>query len=273
MIDYEPLICPECESHRVAVTRDNPPRGRCAEENCGCLAAEATAQQLSDRFGEEWEGQWRLKTQWLIDLEANGDGRARYAPHACLQDQPIGQQQQDSQPQSQPKQTVPNRACGCDRVRYALAWRPRFLATVALTRSLMIGCKAARVSINTVKRHRAADPQFDAQVIAAQEHAEEMLHDRCFGQALEGVLEPITWQGICVGHIRKFPERLQIEMLRAYHSDRFKTPGTGKMTLNAGDGSNVLVIGEAQLHTLQELRRQGLERIVAQKAQIREAQG
>ena len=32
--------------------------------------------------------------------------------------------------------------------------------------------------------------------------------------------------GVSVGYIRKFSDKLQIEPLRAYHSDRFKTLGT-----------------------------------------------
>jgi hypothetical protein len=56
-------------------------------------------------------------------------------------------------------------------------WRPRFLAVVSLTRSILFGCKAARVHRATVEAHRAQDPEFEAQLLVAQDHATELLHD------------------------------------------------------------------------------------------------
>jgi hypothetical protein len=42
---------------------------------------------------------------------------------------------------------------------------------------------------------------------------------------VERNLEPVYFQGLVVGHIRKFDSRLQIELLRAHLPDLFKTPG------------------------------------------------
>jgi hypothetical protein len=94
--------------------------------------------------------------------------------------------------------------------------------------------RAARVSHVTARRHRREDPDFETQCIAAEEHAVELLHDVTFKSALKGDCEPVFWQGIQVGHIRKFDNRLRIELLRAHLPSRFKTPGS-QAPLIAGD--------------------------------------
>src|SRR4051812_5402180 len=151
----------------------------------GIIAAEHEATRLSEKFGEEIESEWCLATTWLKTLTESSRERARYA----------------------------------------LQWRPRFLAIVSLTRSVILGSRGARVAYNTVKAHRRDDVEFDAQVLAAQDRAVELLHDMTFRDAVEGWMEPVFWQGIRIGSIRKFDNRLRIEMLRAHMPRTFKTPG------------------------------------------------
>ena len=54
----------------------------------------------------------------------------------------------------------------------------------------------------------------------------DLLHARVFQRCLEGDLGPVYYMGEPVGYIRKFSDKLQIELLRAYRPDQFKTPGT-----------------------------------------------
>jgi hypothetical protein len=290
--NWTPIACPECDSHRYAITQDQPPKAKCAD--CGTLydiptlppssspakgkktrtaapgkrhrrpngpqeleiqpvpaprqsdlgaghlytydvlqggpkaliAAHHQAAKLSQKFGEEFEAEWCLSTKWLQEL------------------------------------TVTSRA----RAQYALMWRPRLLAVVALTRSVMLGCRAAKVAYNTVKAHRRADVDFDRQIIAAQEHAVELLHDVTMRDAIEGTCEPVLWQGIPVCWVRKYDNRLRVEMLRAHMPDRFKTPGA-KVSVNTGNTTNVLVVDEATRDALVELRQQALHAIAAGRVQ------
>ena len=103
--------------------------------------------------------------------------------------------------------------------------------------------------------HRKHDPQFAEQWEEARQHGIEMLHARAFQRALEGDLEPVYHMGICVGYIRKFDTKLQIEMLRAYRPERFKTPGTN---VNIGTKGDVFVFTEEQRHILMDYNRQWL---------------
>jgi len=75
------------------------------------------------------------------------------------------------------------------------------------------------------------------------------LHTRCAQRTLEGDIEPIYWQGIVVGHVRKFDSKLQIEMLRVHMPEKFKTPGQSGPTIH---GDNVFVITEEMRAKLME---------------------
>ena len=152
------------------------------------------------------------------------------------------------------------------RARYALSWRPRFLAILALSKAPLMAARAAGVAINTVRKHRAADPDFELQYEEAEEHALQLLHDVTMKSAIEGECEPVFWQGIQVGHVKKVDNRLRIEMLRAHMPAKFKTPGT-KVAINTGNiQNNTMIVDAAEQDRLIALRRESLERMAGRKA-------
>jgi hypothetical protein len=61
--------------------------------------------------------------------------------------------------------------------------------------------------------------------------------------------------GVVVGHVRKYDSKLQIELLRAYRPDKFKTPGT---QVNIGTKGDVFVLTEEQRHELMRINREFL---------------
>jgi hypothetical protein len=126
--------------------------------------------------------------------------------------------------------------------------------------------KAARVSHVTARRHRRDDPDFEAQCIAAEEHAVELLHDVTFKSALEGDCEPVFWQGIKVGHIKKFDNRLRIEMLRAHLPAKFKTPGSGAGVAVSAPGASLLIVTPEVQAELMAMRQESLRAIEEKKA-------
>jgi hypothetical protein len=178
--------------------------------------AEHIAQKYSAKFGEEFEASWFLQTDFLT------------------------------------KMMTVNRV----RARYALRWRPKFLAGLAIGRTTVFACRAAKVAYNTAKYHRAQDRQFDEQCLAAQDYAGELLESRAFQRALEGDCEPIVYMGVIVGHVRKFDSKLQIELLRAYRPNQFKIPR--QAPVNIDTGNKILVLDEATRMRLIEKRRQAL---------------
>jgi hypothetical protein len=194
------------------------------------IAAQHEAARLSAKFGEEIETKWCLATPWLYKLASTDRARAHYA----------------------------------------LMWRPRFLAVVAMTRSILLGSRAARVSRPTIDAHRKADPDFDQQVIAAQEHAVDLLHDVTMREAIEGHAEPIYWQGIPCGHVIKVDNRLRIEMLRAHLPAKFQQPGRGSVNVNLPTGRTTIIIGEKERDELVALRQEALQEMFEKRAQAAE---
>jgi hypothetical protein len=110
-----------------------------------------------------------------------------------------------------------------------------------------------------VRAHERSDPEFAAQLKAAEQEGVEMLHAVCWKSAIEGNVEPVYWQGKIVGEVRRYDSRLQIEMLRAHMPDKFKTPGA-KVPINSGNSLNVgIVMGEKEIAEIQAARREALE--------------
>jgi hypothetical protein len=155
-----------------------------------------------------------------------------------------------------------------ERARYAMMWRPRFLAVVALTRSILHGSRAAKVSRTTIDAHRKADPDFDAQVIAAQEQAVELVHDVAMCRVIEGDCEPIYWKGFRSGTSRSSTRGSRSRLLRAHMPDKFKTPGS-KVNVNTGNqvfGPDTIIDRPVMLK-LQEMRQESL-RLIREKTAI-----
>jgi hypothetical protein len=181
--------------------------------------AEQKARKLAKLYGEEFEAKWFLETTWLKQMDSAHRARARYA----------------------------------------LKWRPHFLAALALSHSPRLAARAAHISPMTAYFHRRKDPDFAEQWEEAESHAADLILGRAFQRALEGDCEPIYYKGKIVGHIRKFDSRLQIEMLRAFMPERFKTPGQPPANINTGQ-QNILVLDEATRAKLMAANR---ERIMA----------
>src|SRR4030095_14363227 len=109
------------------------------------------------------------------------------------------------------------------RARYAFVWRPRFLAALSMTHCVQLSCRSCKSIRWMAYAHRESDPEFARQWDQAIEDALELLHSRVWQRSLEGDLEPVWFMGVPVGYIRKFSDKLQIELLRAWKPDRFKT--------------------------------------------------
>ena len=182
----------------------------------GLRRAQRTALRYAKRYLEEAADSWRLETEWLKSFDAV------------------------------------HRACA----RYALVWRPRFLAALAMRHSPELAARHTRISCQMAYYHRKRDPEFAKQWNEAREHGIEMLHARAFQLALEGNLEPVHYMGVVVDYVRKFDGRLLVEMLRAHRSQVFKTQGVNVNVASKGD---VFVLTEEARAELIRINREWLE--------------
>src|SRR4029077_14393698 len=206
-------------------------------------AAQKEANRLAKKFGIDFEAQWLLKTPWL-EAWARGE-------------HPISRRH--------PNSTVVQLGSTASRlrVRAMIAARARFLTFLAVLGSRYAACRKAKVSHQDINYHLENDADFRAQAEVAKAYFTDLLHMRAMQRAIEGDCEPVYWQGIEVGHIRKFAPRLQIELLRAHMPDKFKTPGQACVNVETGD--KILVMDEATRMKLIERRR---EKLLAQKAAL-----
>ena len=124
-----------------------------------------------------------------------------------------------------------------------------------MTHCVQLSCRSAKVSRDTAYEHRKRDPEFAKQWDEAQEQALDLLHARVWQRCLEGDIEPMFFMGEPVGYIRKFSDKLQIELLRAWKPDRFKTAG---VNVNVGTRCDVFVLTEEQRHELMRINREWL---------------
>jgi len=186
----------------------------------GIRQAQRVALKYAKKYQEETVDSWRKETDFLKKWGNSGD---RF-----------------------------NRA----RARSALVWRPRFLAALSMTNSVRLSAYYTRISRKMVYEHRERDKEFAEQWDEAIETALDLLHARAFQRSVEGDCEPVYYMGVCVGYVRKFDSRLQIEMLRAHRPDKFKTAG---VQVNLATKGDIWVLTEDQRHELQRINRALLE--------------
>jgi hypothetical protein len=125
-----------------------------------------------------------------------------------------------------------------------------------MTNSALLSARYAKVARASVYAHREQDPEFAKMWDEAVEEALDLLHSRVFQRCIEGDLEALMYMGVPVGWMRRFSDKLQIEMLRAWKPDRFKTAG---VNVNVGVKNDLSVLTEEARHELIELNRQWLE--------------
>ena len=136
-----------------------------------------------------------------------------------------------------------------------------------MTNSVLLSARHAHVDRVHTYKERKNDPEFATQWDQAIEDALELLHSRVWQRALEGDTEPVFYMGVPVAYIRKFDSKLQIELLRAWKPDRFKTAG---VNVNVGARGDVFVLTEDQRHELRNINRQWLLESPIQEAEILE---
>jgi hypothetical protein len=64
----------------------------------------------------------------------------------------------------------------------------------------------------------------------------------------------VFWQGIAVGHIRKYDDRLRVELLRAHMPRTFKSPSYGgnlAVNLNATVRAELVALRQEALRQIQ----------------------
>ena len=140
-----------------------------------------------------------------------------------------------------------------------------FLLSLAEGNTIGVACKEGGVAVATVYRHREQDDSFAALWEEALEAGVQVLEQEARRRAVDGVEEPVFWQGQVVGHVRKMSDTLLIFLLKAKRPAVYRE--NTRVELTGADGDPVkLAIGDARAKLIAEVDRIAARRQTPQGA-------
>ncbi len=83
-------------------------------------------------------------------------------------------------------------------------------------------CELVCLSKNALYKWRDADPEFAAEWDAAIQRGADVLEDEARRRAVEGVLEPVFYQGQQCGVVRRYSDTLLIFMLKGAKPEKYR---------------------------------------------------
>lgn len=102
-----------------------------------------------------------------------------------------------------------------------------FLAAYRQTASITKAAAAAKID-RTIHYRWLADANYKKAFEAAAEQAAQVLEDEAVRRATEGILEPVFYQGVKCGAVRRFSDGLLQFLLRGFRPGKYsRTELTG----------------------------------------------
>ena len=96
-----------------------------------------------------------------------------------------------------------------------------FLAAFAERGNVQAACLASGVGRRTIYHWLEDDEGFARQFDDARQTATDVLEAECRRRALQGVSEPVFYQGKEVGRVQRYSDLLLLALLNAYRPERF----------------------------------------------------
>jgi hypothetical protein len=110
----------------------------------------------------------------------------------------------------------PKSRYGGHHTKLTLARREKFLACLAGNGGIVIqACEDCQVSRDAIYALRAKDKDFAAAFDEARDRGIDLVEDTALELAMQGNEEPIMFQGVCVGYVRKKSTSLLHLLLKA----------------------------------------------------------
>jgi hypothetical protein len=94
-------------------------------------------------------------------------------------------------------------------------WIPAFLAALEQSPAWSVAARAAGVDHRTPARRAERDPEFAKLAAEAQERAVDLIEASAYKSAVYGDLEPIYQQGVRVGEVVRYSDKMREMLLRA----------------------------------------------------------
>lgn len=106
-----------------------------------------------------------------------------------------------------------------------------FLAAYRQTASITKAAAAAKVE-RSMHYRWLANEAYKAAFALAQEEAAQLLEDEAVRRATEGTLEPVFYQGLKVGAVRRYSDGLMQFLLRGFKPQKY----SAKAEITGADG-------------------------------------
>lgn len=112
--------------------------------------------------------------------------------------------------------------------------REKFLAVLAETGIVTDACEAISVSRTHMYRVRKADPEFEKAWDAAYEIGTDAMEDTGARRGVGGWEEPVFYQGVKCGTVRKFSDPMFIFAMKARRPDKYRERTSTELTGKGG---------------------------------------
>ena len=121
-----------------------------------------------------------------------------------------------------------------------------FLAAVARTGNVTISAEIANIARSAHYQWLEADPVYAAAYEDAMEQAAQRLEAEATRRAVEGVEEPVFYQGKQCGVIRRYSDSLLMFLLKGAMPDKYKERTSTELTGAGGKPLTVTFVSPGQ---------------------------
>ena len=97
-----------------------------------------------------------------------------------------------------------------------------FLATFARLGTVQAACMESRVPRRSVYNWLERDEAFAREFEQSRDAAADVVEAECRRRAVEGIPDPVYFQGRVVGSVQRYSDACLLALLNAYRPERFK---------------------------------------------------
>ena len=109
-----------------------------------------------------------------------------------------------------------------------------FLDELRESANVTVAARAVGITLGTAYKHRREDALFAERWQEALDEAVDMLEHEAHRRAFHGVDEPVYYQGLEVGAVRKYSDSLTMFLLKAHRPDKYRERSEVKQELSGG---------------------------------------
>lgn len=113
-------------------------------------------------------------------------------------------------------------------------FKEQFVDALRETCNVSAAARIVGMGLSTVYKHRKDDIIFAERWDEALQEGIELLEYKAQQRAFDGVLEPVFYQGMEVGSVRKYSDTLTMFLLKAHAPERHRDRSDVKQELSGG---------------------------------------